>query len=134
MDAFRGLAAPLFRVLAGARSPQHGVLPPRPSCAFRRQRPLRPYPPAISHNAESGALVASHVQPAMTMPGFDQPNKEVRAMAVASARLALPVESVMSRRVVHVLEGIPMSEVHGIVQRYDYNGFPSSPPRAASSG
>ena len=45
-------------------------------------------------------------------------------MALASARLALPVESVMSRRVVQVLEGIPMSEVHGIVQRYDYNGFP----------
>ena len=45
-------------------------------------------------------------------------------MAVVSARLALPVESVMSRRVVQVLEGIPMAEVHGIVQRYDYNGFP----------
>lgn len=49
-------------------------------------------------------------------------------MAVASARLALPVETVMSRRVVQVLEGIPMSEVHGIVQRYDYNGFPVVTP------
>ena len=38
-------------------------------------------------------------------------------MALAFARLALPVESVMSRRVVQVLEGIPISEVHGIVQR-----------------
>ena len=45
-------------------------------------------------------------------------------MALASARLALPVESVMSRRVVQVLDGIPMSEVHSVVQRYDYNGFP----------
>lgn len=45
-------------------------------------------------------------------------------MAVASPRLALPVESVMTRRVVQILEGIPMSEVLRIVKRYDYNGFP----------
>ena len=45
-------------------------------------------------------------------------------MTVIAARLALPVESLMSRRVVQVLEGIPMSEVHAIAERYDYNGFP----------
>ena len=45
-------------------------------------------------------------------------------MAVVAARLALPVESLMTRRVIQVLEGIPMSEVYAIARGYDYNGFP----------
>lgn len=40
------------------------------------------------------------------------------------ARLLNPVESVMSRQVVLILEEIPMAEVRTIAARYDYNGFP----------
>ncbi len=42
----------------------------------------------------------------------------------ASARLALPVETVMTRRVVQIIERIPMSEVRNIAAKYDYNAFP----------
>jgi CBS domain-containing protein len=38
--------------------------------------------------------------------------------------LAGPVESVMSRRVVQILDKIPMSEVRNVAAKYDYNGFP----------
>jgi len=38
--------------------------------------------------------------------------------------LMAPVETVMSTRVVLVLEDIPMSEVRAITAQYDYNGFP----------
>ena len=41
------------------------------------------------------------------MPGFDA-----------------PVETVMTRRVVLILEDIPLSQVQAIVRQYDYNGFP----------
>jgi CBS domain-containing protein len=41
-----------------------------------------------------------------------------------SARLNAPVETVMSRRVVQVLEDIPMFEARAIAVQYDYNGFP----------
>jgi CBS domain-containing protein len=34
------------------------------------------------------------------------------------------VEAVMTRRVVQIIEEIPMSEVRNIAARYDYNGFP----------
>ena len=34
------------------------------------------------------------------------------------------VETVMSRRVVLILEDIPMSQVQALVRQYDYNGFP----------
>lgn len=34
------------------------------------------------------------------------------------------VETVMTRRVVLILEDIPMSEVRAIAAQYDYNGFP----------
>ena len=40
------------------------------------------------------------------------------------AATAVSVEPVMTRRVVLVLENIPMSEVATISGRYDYNGFP----------
>jgi CBS domain-containing protein len=40
------------------------------------------------------------------------------------AATALSVERVMTRRVVLVLEDIPMSEVATISGRYDYNAFP----------
>jgi CBS domain-containing protein len=45
-------------------------------------------------------------------------------MAYASARLAAPVESVMTRRIVFILEGIPMSEARVLAAQYDYNAFP----------
>jgi CBS-domain-containing membrane protein len=38
--------------------------------------------------------------------------------------LAGPVESVMTRRIVQIMEKIPMSEVRNIAAKYDYNGFP----------
>lgn len=43
---------------------------------------------------------------------------------MASARLTIPVEMVMTRRVVQIIEQIPMSEVRNIAEKYDYNGFP----------
>ncbi len=45
-------------------------------------------------------------------------------MASPAAGLTAPVESVMTSRVVMVLEEIPMAEVRAIASRYDYNGFP----------
>lgn len=45
-------------------------------------------------------------------------------MTVSSAALRAPVESVMSRRLVLILEQIPMREVRAIAAQYDYNGFP----------
>src|SRR3989304_587341 len=45
-------------------------------------------------------------------------------MVGPGAGRAAPVESVMTSRVVMVLEEIPMAEVRAIVSRYDYNGFP----------
>ena len=45
-------------------------------------------------------------------------------MASPAAGLTAPVESVMTSRVVMVLEEIPMAEVRAIVSRYDYIGFP----------
>jgi CBS domain-containing protein len=45
-------------------------------------------------------------------------------MSHSAAGLAIPVESVMTRRVVQILEEIPMSEVRNIAAKYDYNGFP----------
>lgn len=40
------------------------------------------------------------------------------------SRLAILLETVMSPRVVMILERIPMSEVRTITRQYDYNGFP----------
>jgi CBS domain-containing protein len=48
-----------------------------------------------------------------------------------SARLSAPVDTVMTRRVVQVLEDIPMSEVRAIAVQYDYNGFPIVTRRGA---
>jgi len=45
-------------------------------------------------------------------------------MAGEQSRLHSPVEDVMTRRVVLVLERIPMSEFERIAAQYDYNGFP----------
>ena len=45
-------------------------------------------------------------------------------MSHSAAGLAVPVESVMTRRIVQILEKIPMSEVRNIAAKYDYNGFP----------
>ena len=42
----------------------------------------------------------------------------------APSPLDAPVAKVMSRAVVLMLEGIPMSEVRAIAVQYDYNGFP----------
>jgi|GEM_PF-1651891 CBS domain-containing protein len=42
----------------------------------------------------------------------------------ASAKLSLPVETVMTRRVVQIIEQIPMAEVRNVAAKYDYNGFP----------
>jgi CBS domain-containing protein len=43
---------------------------------------------------------------------------------VEGSRLAILLETVMSPRVVMILERIPMSEVRTITRQYDYNGFP----------
>jgi CBS domain-containing protein len=48
----------------------------------------------------------------------------MREMSHSAVGLAIPVESVMTRRVVQILEEIPMSEVRNIAAKYDYNGFP----------
>jgi CBS domain-containing protein len=48
----------------------------------------------------------------------------MREMSHSAAGLAVPVESVMTRRIVQILEQIPMSEVRNIAAKYDYNGFP----------
>ncbi|HET7874646.1 MAG TPA: CBS domain-containing protein, partial [Methylomirabilota bacterium] len=45
-------------------------------------------------------------------------------MSALSARLTAPVETLMSRRVVQVMEQIPMAEVRAVAIQYDYNGFP----------
>jgi CBS domain-containing protein len=45
-------------------------------------------------------------------------------MGTANLALNAPVEQVMSRAVVLMLEGIPLSEARAIAVRYDYNGFP----------
>ena len=45
-------------------------------------------------------------------------------MSHSPAALGLPVESVMTRRTVQILEQIPMSEVRNVAAKYDYNGFP----------
>jgi CBS domain-containing protein len=43
---------------------------------------------------------------------------------MSQAGLAAPVETVMSRRIVQIMEEIPMSEVRNLAAKYDYNGFP----------
>jgi CBS domain-containing protein len=43
---------------------------------------------------------------------------------MSQAGLAVPVETVMSRRIVQIMEQIPMSEVRNLAAKYDYNGFP----------
>ncbi len=43
---------------------------------------------------------------------------------MSSSKLSRPVETVMSRRIVQIIEQIPMAEVRNIAARYDYNGFP----------
>jgi CBS domain-containing protein len=45
-------------------------------------------------------------------------------MSHSAAGLAVPVQTVMTRRVVQIMEEIPMSEVRNIAAKYDYNGFP----------
>ena len=45
-------------------------------------------------------------------------------MQTLPAGLTAPVDTVMSRRLVLVLEAIPMAEVRKIAAQYDYNGFP----------
>ena len=41
-----------------------------------------------------------------------------------SAPLSAPVETVMTRKVVLILEDIPMSEARAVAVQYDHNGFP----------
>lgn len=45
-------------------------------------------------------------------------------MASRVSRLSAPVESVMTRKVVLILEDIPMSEARAVAAQYDHNGFP----------
>jgi CBS domain-containing protein len=47
---------------------------------------------------------------------------------VSSATLSRPVETVMTRRIVQIIEAIPMAEVRNVAARYDYNGFPVVTP------
>lgn len=55
-------------------------------------------------------------------------------MARPPAALALPVETVMTRRVVQIIEQIPTSEVRNIAAKYDYNGFPVVTPEGRLVG
>jgi len=50
------------------------------------------------------------------------------------ARLLRPVETVMPRRIVQIVERVPMSEVRSIAARYDYNGFPVVTPEGRLVG
>lgn len=50
------------------------------------------------------------------------------------AKLSLPAETVMTRRIVQIIEQIPMSEVRKIATRYDYNGFPVVTPEGRLVG
>ncbi len=45
-------------------------------------------------------------------------------MLSPSARLGVPVDSMMTRRVVQAMEETPMAEVRNVAAKYDYNGFP----------
>lgn len=45
-------------------------------------------------------------------------------MAISRALATAAVEGVMARRVVMVVENIPMAEARSIAAEYDYNGFP----------
>jgi len=45
-------------------------------------------------------------------------------MTASPVALTLPVETVMTRRIVQIIEQIPMSEVRNIAAKYDYNGYP----------
>jgi CBS domain-containing protein len=52
----------------------------------------------------------------------------------SSATLSLPVETVMTRRIVQIIEQIPMTEVRNIAAKYDYNGFPVVTPEGRLVG
>jgi CBS domain-containing protein len=52
----------------------------------------------------------------------------------SSAKLSLSVETVMTRRIVQIIEQIPMTEVRNIAAKYDYNGFPVVTPEGRLVG
>jgi CBS domain-containing protein len=45
-------------------------------------------------------------------------------MGASPSPLAVPVETVMTRKIVQIIEAIPMAEVRNVAARYDYNAFP----------
>lgn len=51
-----------------------------------------------------------------------------------AARLSLPVHTVMTRRIVQIVDEVPMSDVRSIAARYDYNGFPVVTPEGRLVG
>ena len=53
---------------------------------------------------------------------------------VSSATLSRPVGTVMTRRIVQIIEAIPMAEVRSVVAKYDYNGFPVVTPEGRLVG
>ena len=55
-------------------------------------------------------------------------------MSHSAVGLAIPVESVMTRRIVQIMEKIPMSEVRNVAVKYDYNGFPVVTPEGRLVG
>lgn len=52
----------------------------------------------------------------------------------SAADLTARVESVMTRRIVQIIEQIPMSEVRNIAAKYGYNGFPVVTPEGRLVG
>jgi CBS-domain-containing membrane protein len=52
----------------------------------------------------------------------------------SSATLSLPVQTVMTRRVVQIIKEIPMAEVLSVAAKYDYNGFPVVTPEGRLVG
>jgi len=55
-------------------------------------------------------------------------------MARPPAGLALPVETVMTRRIVQIVEQIPMSEVRNIAAKYDLQRLSGRHPGGAARG
>lgn len=52
----------------------------------------------------------------------------------SAADLTAQVESVMTHRIVQIIEQIPMSEVRNIAAKYGYNGFPVVAPEGRLVG
>jgi len=93
----------------------HGRVPYRAAVVFRMGSPACP---AARHAPPGGGAEVA---------ASNRRTTEDRLMTTLGLRRKViedPVETVMTRQVVLILEDIPMSEVRAIAAQYDYNGFP----------